>query len=255
MQTIAIGSHKGGCGKTATTRALGEVLAGDGLRVLMVDLDAQASLTSSCGIYEPEHTIADVLGGVEPGKVPMVKIIRKINNCLDLAPSSLALAGSEAAIYARTRREYILRRALTHLDGYDVCLIDCPPSLAILTINALVAADSVLIPAQPLPMDLAAVRQFLDTVQFVIDEELNPELSVFGILLTFADMRLTAHQAALRNMQAAGWSVLPVAIGRSVRIGESAGMGKSITTYEPNNPTSAAYQELGKLVHQWLKTN
>jgi chromosome partitioning protein len=134
---------------------------------------------------------------------------------------------------------------------YDIVLIDCPPSLSLLVINALMVAQAVMIPTQPMPVDVAGVKLFLDTVEVIRDD--NPQLSIFGILPTFFDGRLNAHQGAIEAMTKAGWPVLPVCIGRSVRVGESAALGESIITFEPDNPQAAAYRGLGGLVKLWLE--
>lgn len=253
MKVLSIANHKGGTGKTATTRALGDVLAAAGVRVLLVDVDPQSSLTLSCGLAgDVEPNLTDVIGGAQPGKLPITKIIRHISNNLDLAPANLSLAAAELGINQRFGREQILTKALAGLKGYDLVLIDCAPSLGLLVVNALVASNAVLIPTQPMPVDVAGVKMFLDTVD-VIRDNLNPGLSIMGILPTFYDARLNAHQGAIEAMERARWAVLPVKVGRSVRVGESAALGESIITFEPDNPQAGAYQELGRLVKLWLE--
>jgi chromosome partitioning protein len=254
VRILSIANHKGGTGKTATTRALGDVLAAAGLHVLMIDCDPQASLTTSCGLGEGvTPSLADVIGGAQTGKMPLAKVIQGISANLDLAPSNLAMAAAELGLNARMGREQVLQKALANVaNNYDLALIDCAPSLGLLVVNALVASDAVLIPCQPMPVDVAGVKLFLDTVE-VIRDNLNPRLSILGILPTFYDQRLNAHQGAIEAMGRAGWPVLPVRIGRSVRVGESAALGESIMTFEPGNPQAAAYNELGDLVKLWLK--
>lgn len=255
MRILAIANHKGGTGKTATTRALGDVLAGAGFRVLLVDIDPQASLTTSCGLGDADiDSMADVLGGAQPGRLTLAKVIRPVKDQLDIAPASLALAAVELGLNNRLGREHILAKALQGVaNDYDIALIDCPPSLSLLVVNALAAAQAVLIPCQPMPVDVAGVRLFLDTLG-VIRENLNPGLSVLGILITFYDSRLIAHAGAIEAMGRAKWPVLPVRIGRSVKVGEGAALGESIMTYEPENPQAANYQKLGELVIKWLKS-
>lgn len=252
MKILSVANHKGGVGKTATVRALGDVLAGSGVRVLMVDVDPQASLTTSCGLSEVEPNLSDVIGGAMPGKVALSKIIRVVSDGLDLAPSDLAMAAAELGLNNRYGREQVLKKALASVDHrYDLVLIDCPPSLSLLVVNALAASDSVLIPCQPMPVDVAGVKLFLDTID-VIRDNLNPELTILGILPTFFDGRLTAHQGAIAAMTKANWPVLPFRVGRSVRVGESAALGESIVTFEPGNPQTAAYQKLGEYIKTWL---
>ena len=253
MRILTIANHKGGTGKTATTRTLGDVLARKGYKVLLVDLDPQSSLTTSCGYSEADPNLTDVIGGSDPGNKTIKEIILHISDNLDLAPSILAMAKTEIDIYSRLSREYIVKKMLEGIaNKYDLCLIDCPPSLSLLVINALAASEAVLVPTQPMPIDIAGVKMFLETINIVRDS-LNPDLSILGILPTFYDDRLNTHKAGIKAMNKAGWPVLPVMIGRSVRVGESAALGESIITFEPGNPQAAAYEELGGLIELWLK--
>jgi chromosome partitioning protein len=253
MKTLAIANHKGGTGKTATARTLGDILSRDGVRCLMLDLDPQSSLTMSCKLDQVEPNLSDVLGGAQPGKVPLAKVTRKVKERLYIAPGNLSLAGSELGMHARlTGREFVLAKALEQVKGeYDLALIDCPPSLSLLVINALMAADAVLIPTQPMPVDVAGVRLFLDTVEAMRVD--RPQLRIFGILPTFYDDRLNAHKAAIEAMETRDWPVLPIKIGRSVRVGESAAMGESILTFEPGSVINDQYKELGRAIKLWLE--
>jgi len=255
MKILSIANHKGGVSKTATTRALGAVLSNLGLKVLMVDSDHQGSLTLSCGITDANPCLANVfqVGGRDP--LRLADVIVKINKGLDLVPASLALAAAETEIVSRPGREFILSDALeTVKRKYDICLIDCPPALGQLVINALCATDSTLIPTPAQPVDLAGVRMFLQTVDGIrANKRLNPNLTIFGILLTFFDGRLLTHTNSRDAMIAAGWPVLPMTIPRSVRVAESAATGESVTTFEPENPAAKGYQELGELIKTWLK--
>lgn len=250
MRVLSIANHKGGVGKTATVRALGDVISKTH-KVLMIDLDPQSSLTTSCGIAEADPNLTAVFGNAQPGSLPLAKVIQQVSENLFVAPSSLDMAAVELGINARLGREYILAEALENLKGFDLVLIDCPPSLSLLVINALAASNAVLIPCQPMPVDVAALRLFLKTVESV--KRINPKLSIMGILPTFYDSRLTAHNGALEAMKAAGWALLPFAIGRSVRVGEAGALGQSIMQYEPGNPQAAAYEKLGKAVTKWLE--
>lgn len=252
MRVLAIANHKGGVGKTATARALGDYISRS-YKVLLIDLDPQASLTTSCGIAEAEPNLTAVFGNAKPGAIPLEKVITPVSENLYLAPSNLDMAAVELGISSRIAREFILSEALQALKGFDLVIIDCPPSLSLLAINALAAADAVLIPCQPMPVDVAALRLFLRTVDEV--RHINPRLSIMGVLPTFYDPRLNAHQGAIAAMKAAGWPVLPYAIGRSVRVGEAGALGQSILEYEPGNPQAAAYEDLGKAVNKWLKSN
>ena len=253
MVILTVANHKGGVGKTATAHALGVVLADLGRRVLLVDCDPQASLTGACGVLDAEgRSVAEVIGGSLPGWVAMADVIQELEPGLWLCPSDLALAGSELGLTSRMGREAVIGRALaTVRDGYDVALLDCPPSLGLLTIGALTAAEAVLIPTQAEIMALRGLRLFLQSVDQV-RTALNPRLEVLGVLVTFYDGRLTHHRQGLEAMRAGGLPVLPVQVGRSVRVAEAAALGQSVVTFERRNPQAKAYRELGGVVDAWL---
>jgi len=252
MDVIAIANHKGGVGKTATTHALGAELANIGQRVLILDLDPQASLSGACGSSGIDPSLADVLGGSESGKVKMQEIIKRLSDNLSLAPSDLSLAGTERGLYQRLGRENVLKRALeTVTKSFDVCLIDCPPSLSLLTVNALNAAHGVLIPTQPAAADMRGLKMFFGTLDDM--SELNPDLEIIGILPTFYDARLNHHNAAIETMSGAGLRMLSARIGRSVKVQEAAGHKESITDYDPKNKRATEYKALAEEINQWLK--
>ena len=254
MQTIAISNHKGGTGKTALTHSLGYVLASDhGQRVLMIDADPQASLTGACGMAGAAYSLADVLGGTQHGKLELKDIIKQVDNNLDLAPADIALAPSELGLVTRLNRETILARALAKVSkNYDVCLIDCPPSLSLLTVNAIAAADAVLIPTQPSGVDLRGLALFMSTLE-AIQGDLSPDLELIGIVVTFYDGRLNTHQAAMEAMKAAARPVLEPTIGRSVRVAEAAADGETVLTFEPRNPRADEYRQLSEIIYQWIE--
>lgn len=255
MKIIAIANQKGGTGKSATTHALGAVLAAElQRRVLMVDIDPQSSLTEASGVGDAEGiSLAEVLGGATPGKTKLQDIIVEVSENLFLAPADLALAATELGLASRMGRENVLKKALTTVANYfDVTLIDCPPSLSLLTVNALTAADAVLIPTQPQAVDLRGLSLFLETLQN-IRQELNPELETLGILPTFFDRRLTHHRDAIEAMERADLPLMQVRIGRSVRVAEAAANGETVVTFDPKNPQALAYRELAEAINQWLK--
>lgn len=255
MHTIAIANQKGGTGKSATAHALGAVLAGPpyARRVLLVDMDPQASLTEATAAVDATGAgLAEVLGGATPGALRLQDILLELTPTLTLAPADLALAATELGLSSRMGRENVLKKALAPVgDRFDVTLIDCPPSLSLLTVNALTAADAVLIPTQPQAVDLRGLSLFLTTLDN-IRAELNPELATLGILPTFFDRRLTHHREAIEAMERAGLPVMAVRIGRSVRVAEAAASGETVVTYEPNNPQAQAYRDLAEVVDQWL---
>jgi chromosome partitioning protein len=254
MQVISFGNQKGGCGKSASAQALAAVLAERGRRVLMVDVDPQATLTQAAGITDAGEAgnLADVVGGSAPGRRDLASIARHVADNLDLAPSDIALAGAELGLVSRLGREAVLRKALAGVAGrYDVAIVDCPPSLGLLTIAALAASDAVIVPTQPQAADLRGLRLFLATLD-MIRAELNPALETLGVLITFYDGRLTHHRQAIEALTEGALPLLPVRIGRAVRISEAAGRGQAITQLDPNHKQSAAYRQLGEYVDTWL---
>lgn len=248
MKRLAISVQKGGVGKTATTHAVGDALARLGHKVLLVDIDPQSSLTSACGVTAEGASLAEVL----EGRANVMETIYELAENLYLLPSDIALATTELNMYMQMGRENLLHDALLNLDPYfEICIIDCPPSLGLLTINALRAADAVLIPTQPQISDLRGLRLFLQTLDRV-QERLNPRLTTLGVLLTFYDGRLLHHQDALETLERGQLPVLDVYIGRSVRIAEAAASGQSIVTYAPKNKQVANYLKLAEVIATWL---
>lgn len=257
MLTLAVSNHKGGTGKSTTAHNLGAAMAALARQVLLIDADPQGSLTEMCQVDTSRGApnLSDVLGDVKPGELAMSDIITQRGPCLWLAPSDIALTVSELGLQTRLGRENVLRRALATVAGrFDLALIDCPPGLGLLALNALVAADAVLIPSQPGGADLRALGIFLHTIDQT-KAELNPGLEILGILPTFYDRRLAHHNTALAAMRDNGLPVLPVAIGRSVRIAEAATAGQPLAEYDPSNPQNAAYKQLAEIVDAWLESN
>ncbi len=254
-KVIAIANQKGGSGKTTTTRSLGAALAERGRRVLMVDLDPQASLSEGCQLelHLLERTtyhvllgtarLADVVVGVEPG--------------LDLAPANIHLAAAELQLVNMNRREDKLRNALRPVrDQYDYVLVDCPPSFGLLTVNALSAADSVLIPMTCDYYTMLGVRLLLDTVR-EIQEEVNPSLTVEGILPTRYDARtLHARETLDQTKQALGanYRVFGTVIKESVRFKETPITGQSILTYARSSEGARSYRELAEEIDNGQKS-
>lgn len=250
MNIIAISNQKGGTGKTATAHNLGAALAAAGLRILLIDSDPQASLTRACGVDDSSGgSLAEVLGGSSPGKLTLPQVIRKVGPGLDLVPADIALATAELGLTSRLGRESILKRALGSLSGYDLALIDCGPSLGLLTVGALCAADAVLIPTQPQAQDLRGLSLFLDTIK-EIKAELNPGLELLGVIVTFYDSRLTHHKQALETIKRADLPILAT-LGRSVKVAEAAGAGQPVLDYDPANPQSENYKQLAEYIKQW----
>jgi len=234
-------------GKTTTALNLGQQLAAAGQRVLLVDLDPQASLTLATLGDCSGASLAEVLGDVKPGSLALADIIRPLADRLDLAPSDIALSTTELGIAARLGREYLVKNALQGLP-YDVALIDCGPSLGLLVINALAAADGVITPTLPTALDLRGLKLFLGTLESI--RPLNPRLQLIGILLCQFDGRLNLHKEAQAALTAGGLPVLPVIIPRTVKAAVATGAGVAVA-----GDLSERYKALSEDLIQWLKTH
>lgn len=257
MKVLTIASGKGGTGKTATAQALGEAIAERRRRVLLLDMDPQGSLTAACGVRDAEgRSLAEVIGGARPGTLALAGMIRAIAPDLGLAPADVALSYSELNMVSRIGREATLRRALEPVaSGWDLAIIDTPPSLGLLTVNALAACDALLIPTQAEAAAVRAVALFLDFVAEV-KAGINPRLDVLGIVATFYDPRTRHNRAALQALEALGVPVMPETIGRSVRVAEAALSGASVLQ-SPGDAAgearAAEYRALAGEVWEWLE--
>ena len=251
---LAITNQKGGVAKTTSTHALGVALAERSRSVLLVDLDPQASLSWACGVDPDalEISIHDVmLKRVKPGDAllplaPPTAIDPALPRArLDLLPSTIDLAGAELHLLTKTGREYVLRKALAKvLDEYDVVLIDCPPSLGILTINGLTAADGVVIPLQCETLSHRGVGQLLETIADV-RAYTQPDLTVLGAVATMFDGRSRHPRDIAADVTARyGIPVLEPAVPRSIRFAEAPASGVSILDHAPSSSGAAAYREL-----------
>jgi chromosome partitioning protein len=225
--TIAVLSQKGGTGKTTTVRTLTDVLRRSGVSTLALDLDPQGNLSDYFDLpTDVEPTIADVLSG-------RAKAAEAIHE--DIIPANLALAEAELMLGGKMGRELTLRRALAELaERYQVILIDCPPSLGLLTVNALVAADRALITAEAQYFALQGVEQAMEVVELA-RESLNPELSLLGVLLNLADMRTVHSREALASLKERfGEAVFDAVIRSSIAYAESAERARSILDHRPD---------------------
>jgi chromosome partitioning protein len=225
--TIAVLSQKGGTGKTTTVRTLADVLRRCGVRTLAVDLDPQGNLSDYFDLpTDVEPTIADVLAGP-------ADTAQAIHG--DLIPANLSLAEAELMLGGKMGRELTLRRALGELPpNYEVILIDCPPSLGLLTINALVAADRALITAEAQYFALQGVEQALEVIELA-RESLNPKLALLGVLLNLADMRTVHSREALTSLKERfGEQVFEAVIRASIAYAESAERASSILDHRPD---------------------
>ena len=243
-QTIACANQKGGVGKTTTVINLGTYLAIAGLRVLIVDVDPQGNATSGLGIDRSslEGTLYDAL----TGSIPVTDVIVPTGvDRLSLIPSSISMAGAEVELASTDQRERRLGQTLAGLaDDYDYILLDCPPSLGLLTVNALTAADAVLIPLQCEFYALEGLTQLIATVNLVRDN-LNPDLEIKGVVLTMADGRtnLSADVSAEARRHLGG-VVFDAVIPRNVRLSEAPSFGLPIALYRPDSKGAEAYAAL-----------
>jgi len=243
---LAISNQKGGVGKTTTAINLGASLASDERKTLVVDVDPQANAGSGLGIdvRELERSVYDVLLGEASFEEVVLKTELKY---LDVLPAARDLAGAEVELVGLDRREFRLREALLKAKPkYDYILIDCPPSLSLLTINALVAADAVLIPLQTEYFALEGISELMNTVQLV-KQELNPRLELEGIVLTMYDPRLSiAHQVAEEARNHFEDKVFDTVVPRNVRLTECPSYGKPIVLYDLRSKGCESYLSLAR---------
>jgi chromosome partitioning protein len=241
-RVIAVANQKGGVAKTTTVASLGTALAELGQRVLLVDLDPQACLTFSLGI-DPEDLELSIHHVLTKG-VPPSEAMATTEDGVDLLPATIELARAEADLLTRTGREYVIRSVVEELDDYDWVLLDCPPSLGVLTVAALTAATEVLIPLQCETLSHRGVGQLLDTVHDV-RRFTNRDLEVMGVLPTLYDGR-TNHARAVLDTIAETYDlrVLEPPIPKSIRFAEAPAAGRSILTTSRANKGAVAYREV-----------
>ena len=252
---IAVTNQKGGVGKSTTCENLGIGLAMEGKKVLLVDADPQGSLTISMGWQQPDElptTLSTLMAkAMNDQCIPPGEGVLHHAEGVDLIPANIELAGMEVALVNTMSREKMLKQVLDSArQEYDYILLDCTPSLGMLTINALAATDTALIPVQAQYLSAKGLEQLLQTVQKV-RRQINPKLKIEGILLTMTDSR-TNYGKQISNLirQAYGkhLKVFEQTIPRSVRAAETSAAGKSIFAYDPKGKVAEAYQSLTKEV-------
>ncbi len=247
-KTIAVTNQKGGVGKTTTTVNLSAILADMGMRVLVVDLDPQGNTTSGFGLQAEENCIYEAI----MSRAPLKNCLQQ--SCvekLQVAGADIRLAGAELELAQVEQREFCLKRALKTVQAdYDFIFIDCPPSLGLLTINALAAADSVLIPIQCEYYALEGVTSLMNTVSR-IKQTVNPHLDIEGILLTMLDGRTNLGlQVVAEVKKHFKKQVFATTIPRNVRLGEAPSHGEPIHMYDNRSAGAEAYRALGAEVLQ-----
>ncbi len=246
-RVIAIVNQKGGVGKTTTAINLGASFAVAERRTLIMDMDPQGNATSGLGVNRGafEKSMYEVLVDREPLQSAVISSVHFKD--LDLVPSDVALVGAEVELVQQPEREVLLRNALQPVrENYDYILIDCPPSLGLLTLNTLAAADSVLIPIQCEFYALQGLTQLLNTVRLV-QQNLNPRLQIEGVLLTMYDQRLNlARQVEEEAVEYFGEKVYSTVIPRNVRLSEAPSFGQPVILYDILSAGAVSYMKLAE---------
>ena len=248
-QVIAIANQKGGVGKTTTAINLAGALEEEGYRVLCIDMDPQANLTAGLGINlnTVDRSMADVLAD---GRSSLADVIRPTEGAgIDIAPANIDLASTEGELFTALGREQVLRDAIENqVDAYDFVLIDCPPNLGLLTVNGLVAANSVIIPVQTQYYAMKGLNNLVKVIN-MIRMKLNRDLRILGLLPTFFDGRTNLARDMLDELRVVGdHHVFNAIIRSTVKLGEAPLVGRPITTYAGSSDAAKTYRELAREV-------
>lgn len=247
-RVIAVANQKGGVGKSTTTINLGSCLAEMGKNVLAIDIDPQGNTTSGLGVdkNESEHTLYELLLGEESIQQC---IIPNIQESLSLIPSNMELAGAEIELIGIDNKEYILKKAVEEIqDNYDFIIMDCPPSLSMLTINAMTAADSIIVPIQCEYYALEGLSQLIHTIQLVQDR-LNPKLEIEGVVFTMYDARTNLSLEVVENVKDnLKQNIYKTIIPRNVRLAEAPSHGMPINIYDAKSAGAESYRLLAEEV-------
>jgi len=251
-KVVSVANQKGGVAKTTTTVNLGIGLAREGRKVLLVDADAQGSLTASLGIGEPdslEYTLATVMGNIiNDESFEPEKGIFHHEEGVDLMPGNIELSGMEVSLVNIMSREYVLKEYIDMIkDRYDYIIIDCGPSLGMVTINAFAASDSILIPCQAGYLPAKGLEQLIRTIRKVKKQKINPDLKIAGILLTMVDGRTNYSKEIMKLIEKGYGTIVPIfkhEIPMSIRVAECSALGISIYKNDPKGKATKAYESL-----------
>ena len=257
-EVIAIANQKGGVGKTTTTFNLGVALAHAGKRVLLIDSDPQGDLTTYMGIHDPDNipvTLSTLMErSIRDEDINSSESILKHDEGVDLIPSNLELSSMEVSLVNAMSREYTLKNCISDLkNNYDYVLIDCMPSLGMITINALACADKVIIPVQSEFLAAKGMSHLMNTV-IKVRKQINPELKVGGILLTMVDGRTNLSKDIAQELKSTYGTVFKLydtQIPRGVRAAESSRMGESVLSYDKTSKVAQKYIDFAKEVLEY----
>jgi chromosome partitioning protein len=246
MRTIAIANQKGGCGKTTTAVSLAAAFAEKGMRTLIIDFDPQGHATLGLG-QNPESFDKTIYNCLTGAKIPISKVI--VNSSVEglaLAPTNILLSGAEAELAGAFKKETILSEQLgTISDKYEICVIDCPPSVGLLTLNALVAASDVVVPVQVNYYAIEGLKQLFETAEIIKVHFYPCEVNILGLLLTFVEERLIFSRQIQQQMRDYfGDLVFDTVIHRSVKLAEAPSAGQSVLTYAADSRSAAEYRAL-----------
>jgi len=248
MRTVAIVNQKGGCGKTTTAINTAVAFAVLARRVLLIDLDPQAHATMGLGC-DSEDSIKTIYDALTNEQFPLLTAVKSTDiECLDLVPCNILLAGAELELNNVFEKELLLSKELkTVSDKYDICIIDCPPALGILTLNALVASTDVIVPVQVHYYALEGLKRFLETLRIIKEHFPSCSLEILGLLLTFVEEGTVFSRQIQQQMRKLfGELVFNTVIHKSLRLAEAPSAGESVLTYAPQSRGAADYRCLAE---------